>query len=107
MLGRVRRILADPDLELLLSVASQVEVAIKTRTGKLELTKDELAAICTNASITSYPLHQRHADQLFELPLLHKDSFDRLIISTALCDDLPVISCDKQFRKYKGLRVIW
>ena len=104
---RVQRILADPDVELLLSVASQIEVAIKSRIGKLELTKNELALICTNASITLYPLRQRHADRLFELPLHHKDPFDRLIISTALSDDLAVISRDKQFRGYKGLHVIW
>ena len=104
---RVRRILEDPDAELLLSVASEAEVAIKSRTGKLDLKKDDLALICAQASITSYPLHQHHVRQLFELPLHHKDPFDRLIISTALSDDLSLISCDKQFRKYKGLRVIW
>ena len=104
---RVRRILEDPEVELLLSVASEAEIAIKSRTGKLALKKDELAAICSSASIASYPLRQRHTDQLFGLPLRHKDPFDRLIISTALSDDLPVISRDQQFRKYKGLRVIW
>ncbi len=107
MPSRVRRILENPEAELLLSVASEIEVAFKSRIGRLELTKDELAIVCANASIASYPLRQRHADRLFELPLHHKDPFDRLIISTALSDDLPVISCDKEFRKYKGLRVIW
>ena len=104
---KVRRILEDPSVELLLSVASEIEVAIKSRIGKLQLTRTELAAIYNNASISSYPLRQHHTDRLFELPLHHKDPFDRLIISTALCDDLPVISCDRQFRKYKGLRVTW
>ena len=104
---RVRQILEDPNAELLLSVASEIEVAIKSRNGKLELNKDELASICSNASITSYPIRHHHADGLFELPLHHKDPFDRLIISTALSDDLTVISCDKQFRQYRGLRVIW
>jgi PIN domain nuclease of toxin-antitoxin system len=104
---RTQRILRDPDVDLLLSVGSEAEVAIKSRIGKLELTKDELKLICTNASIGSYPLRQQHADRLFDLPLHHKDPFDRLIISTALNDDLPVISRDRQFRKYKGLRVIW
>ncbi len=105
--AKVRRILEDPDAELLLSVASEAEVAIKSRMGRLALTKEELAAICANASIVSYPLRRHHTDRLFDLPLHHKDPFDRLIISTALADDIPVISCDAQFRKYKGLRVIW
>jgi PIN domain nuclease of toxin-antitoxin system len=92
---------------LLLSVVSEAEVAMKSRIGKLQLSKDELAIICSNASIVSYPLRRQHAQRLFDLPLHHKDPFDRLIISTALSDDLPLISRDKHFRKYKGLKVIW
>ncbi len=107
MPARVQRVLQDPDVDLLLSVVSEAEIAIKNRIGKLALEKPELAAICTGASISAYPLRQRHTEVLFELPLHHKDPFDRLIISTALGDDLSVISCDKEFRKYKGLRVIW
>lgn len=94
-------------MDLLLSVVSEIEVAIKSGLGKLALTKDEMATICTNASIASYPLRQRHVDRLFDLPLHHKDPFDRLIIATAVSDDLSVISSDRQFRKYKGLQVIW
>lgn len=89
--AKVRRILNDPDVELLLSVASEIEVAIKSRIGKLALAKDELTAICANASIASYPLRQHHVDTLRAVEM----------------NDLPVISCDKQFRKYKGTRVIW
>ena len=104
---KVRRILEDPEVERLLSVASEIEVAIKSGLGKLNLSKDQLAIICTNAFITSYPIRRHHADQLFDLPMHHKDPFDRLLISTAISDDLPVITCDRQFRRYKGLRVIW
>ncbi len=104
---KVRRILEDPEVDLLLSVVSEVEVEIKNRLGKLALGKDELELICSNSAITSYSLRQTHVDKLYELPLHHKDPFDRLIISTALSDDLPLISRDRHFRKYKGLRVIW
>jgi PIN domain nuclease of toxin-antitoxin system len=99
---RVQRLLKDPAVDLLLSVISEAEVAIKSRIGKLDLRKDELALICANASISSYPLRQHHADRLFDLPMHHKDLFDRLIISTALSDDLPVISSDRQFVSTEG-----
>ena len=107
MPARVQRVLQDPNVDLLLSVVSEPEIAVKSRMGKLALEKAEVAAICANASISSYPLRQHHTDVLFELPLHHKDPFDRLIISTALGDDLAIISCDKEFRKYKRLRIIW
>jgi PIN domain nuclease of toxin-antitoxin system len=67
----------------------------------------EAVLIFINAAITFYPLRKHHADRLFELPPHHKDPFDRMIIATALSDDLMVISRDAQFRKYKGLKVIW
>ena len=105
--AKVRQILEDPEVELLLSVVSEAEVAVKYKIGKLDLNKDELALICSNAAINSYPLRAQHVAQLFELPLHHKDPFDRMIISTAICDDIPVITCDRWFRKYKGLRVVW
>lgn len=105
--AKVQRILEDPEAELLLSAASDAELAIKSSIGKLRLSQSEFLAICDSASIVSYPLRRHHADRLFDLPLHHNDPFDRLIISTALADDLPLISRDKQFRKYKGLRVVW
>ena len=104
---KVRQMLQDPDVERLLSVASEIEVAIKSRLGKLALEKDEFSAVCANGLIDSYPLRQQHAARLFELPLHHKDPFDRMIIATALSDGLPVISRDRQFRRYKGLQIIW
>ncbi|MGH9640098.1 MAG: type II toxin-antitoxin system VapC family toxin, partial [Bryobacteraceae bacterium] len=103
----VRHILEDPEAERLLSVASEVEIAIKCQAGKLDLTKNDLSKICSNALISSYPVRRHHAEQLFTLPAHPKDPFDRLIISVALSEDLPIVSCDRQFRKYKGLRVIW
>ena len=104
---RVRRILEDPEVVLLLSVVSEAEVAIKNRIGKLALGREELATVCLSAAVESYLLRRPHVEQLFELPLHHNDPFDRLIIATALSDDLTVISKDEQFQKYRPLRVIW
>lgn len=107
MPAKVRRILENTDTELLVSAASEAEIAIKHRIGKLDLNKEELALICASASIASLPLRRQHVERLFDLPLHHNDPFDRLILSTALSEDLPLISRDRQFRSYKRLRVVW
>jgi len=44
-----------------------------------------------------------HTAGLLELPPLHKDPFDRLIIAQALHDQLPVLSSDAIFSDY-GVR---
>ena len=97
----------DSGVELFLSVVSEIEIGIKSALGKLDMSKHQLAAVCANGAISSYPLRRQHADQLFDLPMHHKDPFDRMIIATALSDGLPVISENRQFRSYKGLQVIW
>lgn len=33
--------------------------------------------------------------------------FDRLIVAAALAKDVPVVGGDREFLKYKGLKVIW
>jgi len=47
------------------------------------------------------------AFHLFRLPLHHKDPFDRMIIATAHEEGVPLIVADRQFKRYKGLKVIW
>jgi PIN domain nuclease of toxin-antitoxin system len=37
----------------------------------------------------------------------HADPFDRMIIATALVEDVPLIGGDGQFARYEGLRAIW
>lgn len=107
MPAKVRRILQDPEVDLFLSTISVAEIAIKGGLGKLQLTRAELDLICANAAINILPLKRQHVDRLFDLPPHHKDPFDRLLIATALSESLPLISCDQQFREYKGLRVLW
>jgi PIN domain nuclease of toxin-antitoxin system len=45
--------------------------------------------------------------KLFGLPQHHRDPFDRMLIATALAEDIPVVTSDRRFKDYRGLRVIW
>jgi PIN domain nuclease of toxin-antitoxin system len=58
-------------------------------------------------ALTIIPFTPQHSYRLFSLPKLHRDPFDRMIISTALVEGIPVIGGDSRFRKYRGLKVIW
>ena len=53
------------------------------------------------------PFTADHALGMFDLPLHHRDPFDRQIIAQALTENIPVVTCDEQFRLYKSLKVIW
>jgi PIN domain nuclease of toxin-antitoxin system len=53
------------------------------------------------------PFTPQHAYRLFSLPLHHRDPFDRMLIATALAEEIPLIGSDRLFKMYKGLKVIW
>jgi PIN domain nuclease of toxin-antitoxin system len=98
-----RRLLADPDNEVLLSIASLWEIAIKVNLGKLTLDRpfEELIPEQLElAEIDRLPIRMEHLAALLKLPMHHRDPFDRLIISQALAEGLSVLSEDPEFRKY-------
>lgn len=94
---------------LYLSPASHWEIAIKIALGKYALPEPytqfmerELAA----NNITILPIEIGHTAHLTALPFHHRDPFDRLIISQALAEKLPVVSSDTQLDAY-GIERVW
>jgi PIN domain nuclease of toxin-antitoxin system len=104
--AKARKILSDPDTERLLSVVSIVEIGIKSSLGKLQISEAELHKATADLQLTIIPFSPRHAFGLFQLPD-RTDMFDRMIVATALAENVPVIGGDREFSKYKGLKVIW
>ncbi len=98
-----RILIENPANERLLSVASLWEIAIKTSLGKLILsaTFDELipAQLKLNG-IELLNINVDHISTLSTLAFHHRDPFDRLIISQAIVEKLPVISLDGAFDTY-------
>ena len=100
-------IIEDSDNEILVSVASLWEIAIKLSLNKLNLSRsvdDIIRAIdaSTGSWLTIDPKHLTHVAQL---PFHHKDPFDRLIIAQAIAENLPIISSDPNFANY-GVKVL-
>ena len=90
-----------------LSVVSFTEIAIKKVRGKLTFQKEDLAQGIADLQIRALPYTATHAYGLFDLPPHHADPFDRQIIAQAMVEDIPVVSPDRTFRLYKGLKVLW
>jgi len=97
----------DPENTLELSAVSLVEIAIKSSVGKLRLESETVRRAIEELGVRVLPFTASVAFALFNLPVLHRDPFDRQIISQALLEDIPVLTSDQVFKRYKGLRVIW
>ena len=94
--------------ECYISISSLWEMTIKSGLGKLELKLDlnGFEQLLLNNNINILPITIDHLRTYKKLPLIHKDPFDRLIISQAIADELTIISKDKILEKY-GVRVVW
>jgi PIN domain nuclease of toxin-antitoxin system len=90
-----------------ISSVSISEIAIKQARGKLTFGKDDLMAGLADLRVRVLPYTAEHALGLFDLPLHHPDPFDRQIIAQAICENIPVVTCDEKFRLYKEIKVLW
>ena len=101
--------LLDPGHERFVSMASLWEIQIKHGIGKLPLLKniDQVGHKWMRAlAAQALPIELRHLGKLYELPNIHRDPFDRILVAQAMSEDMTVISADKAFHLY-DVPVIW
>jgi PIN domain nuclease of toxin-antitoxin system len=90
-----------------LSTISLSEIATKVSSGKLDLPLEIVRESIADLDLRLLPFSAEHSLRFFDVPMHHRDPFDRQIIAQALCEDIPVMTSDEAFRRYEGLRVIW
>jgi len=100
---RVLNACQDDDNSLMLSIISIWEMQIKIQLGKLRL-RNPLRYLIENQQnindLQVLPISVNHIYMLENLPMHHRDPFDRLIISQALEERLPLVSKDSVFSNY-------
>jgi PIN domain nuclease of toxin-antitoxin system len=95
--------LLESDVELLISMASLWEIAVKNSIGKLTLAQPYETFIrqqLAQNSIEILPIKVAHLSVICTLPFHHRDPFDRLLLAQALVEQLPVVSADTVFDMY-------
>lgn len=100
--------LADPEVELVLSVASIWEMATKKSLGKLTTTiplEELIATQCEAMAVTVLDVRREHALGVATLPFHHRDPFDRLLVAQAVAEGLAIVSRDEAFDGYPFERV--
>ncbi|MEM8830410.1 MAG: type II toxin-antitoxin system VapC family toxin [Cyanobacteria bacterium P01_G01_bin.19] len=106
---KAKSLLTSKKNQLYLSAASSWEIAIKAGLGKLPLPEPPDKYITGRmASLKIAPLDVKHYHTfiIYQLPLHHRDPFDRILISSAIAENLRLMSADKQFRRY-DVDLIW
>jgi PIN domain nuclease of toxin-antitoxin system len=107
--SRAREIMSQGSTALFLSAASGWEIAIKAQLNRLRLPDNPqrfiLEQLAANA-IAGLPVQISHALQVYALPLLHRDPFDRLLVAQSQLEGMPLLTADAQIARYE-VTVIW
>lgn len=105
--SRFREAIQNPDNEKFLSVVSIWECVIKYQIGKLDFPSSPESYLPKQRRehlIKTLTVDEKTITQLIQLPLLHRDPFDRLIMSQALQYDLFLMSEDKAILAYPEIK---
>lgn len=97
-----RAAIANPQNDVLVSVVSLWEAAIKVRIGKLEVNVSELAENCVHAGFEMLDLTPRHVERLSQLVFheQHRDPFDHLLLAQTAVEDATFVTDDRHAGLY-------
>lgn len=102
-------LISDARTRIVVSVATTWELTIKALSGKLTLPKppdEHFSEHVERFGCELLPVHQRHVAALQELPAIHADPFDRMLVAQALVEDIDLVTGDEILRRYP-IRTIW
>jgi PIN domain nuclease of toxin-antitoxin system len=104
--GKHRKIIEDSNNRIFVSYLSYMEISIKVKIGKLPDFKTDintLVAHVESRGMVNLNIEVPHIQHYQNLPLIddHRDPFDRFIISTAIAENMKILSVDKKFQLYK------
>lgn len=99
-----RTLLTEPTNELFFSAASLWEVAIKRGLGRSDFQVDPrvLRRNLLDNGYQELPVASEHAVSIANLPPLHKDPFDRLLVAQAMVEGITLLTSDAQLAQYPG-----
>ena len=101
---QARALIENPENELLFSAASLWEVAIKRGLGREDFTVDArlLRRGLLDNGYSELPIISDHVVATESLPLIHKDSFDRILVSQATVEGITLLTVDSLVSQYPG-----
>ena len=99
-----RRAIEESDNELFFSAVSLWEVSIKSQLGRDDFQADAriLRRSLLDNNYREIQISSEHAVAILDLPPIHNDPFDRLLVAQARCEGLTLLTSDPQVAQYPG-----
>lgn len=105
---KASEIIYSNDEKICISIVSMWEIAIKSSIGKLEIKSSisKISETCEKEQFDILSIKPFHLDKIRELPSIHGDPFDLLIIAQAITENLIIITKDGTIPQYH-VKVLW
>lgn len=103
-----RQLIADPDNAIRVSAACIWEIAIKHAAGRgnMPISADQALAHCKTAGYEFLSISPAHPAATENLPLIHTDPFDRLLIAQAITEPVNLLTSDQTIARYVEAPII-
>ena len=102
----IKELVGSETTEIFYSPISLLEIAIKAKNGKLKLDVDELHAYAQKHDFEELPLTADCIKAYSELPNIHKDPFDHMLLAQALTFPIHFITSDSLLADYSSLVMV-
>jgi len=100
-----RGAIRDAANEVYLSAATVWEIAIKEALGRLDL-PERVSAAAIRLGFDPLLVTFEHAEATSQLPPLHRDPFDRMLVAQATVESLTLVTRDPSIRSYPGISLL-
>ena len=107
--AKARTLLLDPANQLIFSAASLWEISIKNGLDRSDFKVDprRLWRLLLVNGYRELPVSSEHSIAVDDLPPMHKDPFDRILIAQARVEGMLLLTVDKAVAKYgEGVRKV-
>jgi PIN domain nuclease of toxin-antitoxin system len=93
-------LILDSSNEIYISAASIWEIAIKAGLGQIQVDPVLVVAAIPESGFQELPVSARHAIEVKELPLHHRDPFDRMLVAQSRFEPMHLLTHDQQLAAY-------
>jgi PIN domain nuclease of toxin-antitoxin system len=105
-INQIKPILLIEDAQVYISVVSWWEIVIKIRTGKLKIDYNTIRFFAKKHNFLELPLNSNSFKAYLELPHLHKDPFDHMLLAQAITCPMRLITGDSILAEYSSLVMV-
>ena len=92
--------------QVFISAATWWEMAVKVRIGKLPVEVESLRALSREYGFLELPVSGEYCKTLLELPAIHRDPFDHMLLAQALSCPMRLVTGDALLADYSSLVVV-